>query len=607
MAVRLLLAICLGISGAWVSAREVSLPEQIAVPQGFRIGMEIELSLPALARIISMFDFNRFQDEVDHFGGPKVLIRNREFYSDYLLSERAYYSLPVEVRRQLTQGLQLSEAELFKPTRAEELRLQNERTGRILGPNGQPLGSNTGSRIVLPNTSVPQSRGIQKPEVKNPEHQRVLGEVEKENELRKVFDRWKALGFDEQSKYVRWEFLGNDKKAALAQSSDAFEQLKLRADLPQETKTFMAKFDWHLDPAGAAEFKHRDAHLVTDPVEFLEDVKKFSSYAGITDQIFNPETAQKDTSSFHYHMSVKGKPLRPVVQLMNLRALVDRLDLGWDKALEPHVRSGFKAVEEKGLYRLVRPDRLESRAHQEPLLQELPRNIRLVSLPEEESVKELSDHILSKLTPERMDQILDPKNQKAFALLPIADRIVPREPYTDEILGLRILQKAGVMSGGKVSFGELNSAEWAQLRKALQGFPADELLSILTKLMSDDPPNWVLESAEKGFARAFLNQELEIASQLDKLLKTHAKRYGDVLHYFGNERDSAITKVLLERLPGRGAFPNNQYPMDVVLFLRRVSNSREESGEIRQKAKTILGNLLNRPACIGEYMELSRF
>lgn len=357
------------------AATEFKNPRQLPImPLGFRIGLEKELLAEPLSRIIHLFDFNHLQKEMP------TSIEFQEGELDHYLEaspEERLQELPKELREKLTEGLSLKDI------------LKDIQPSRILIP-GQTHSKKALSAIEIQN-------------------EQILRRIEWE----KLFKRWRELPEHEKAESIRWERLNPLKKARLAIQVARFKNdqatmklLKLKDDIPPALQELFSRLSWHQD-GDALEFRYKDDIIIEDPEIFLKDLEQLSSITATTKETFHPEQTLQKSSSFHYHISIKDRDLSELSKLLNDRLFLNRVSLGIISDLTGDGNGLYSPMpfRNRGLLRNVNNDRIEFRAHDEPLLDELKLHLELLKLPEKEATDKLKSEISKLMNIETLSRI----------------------------------------------------------------------------------------------------------------------------------------------------------------------------------------------------------
>jgi hypothetical protein len=398
-------------SGAFLSHSLAAASDFPKVPEGFRIGMEIELAPERFAPMTRYFDFDEFQREL----GERVTQKLPEsFFSDYLKdSPHALNDLPEELRAQLTRGLVL-ESLLTRSSALPQSPAMREKPKEKSPLSRQHFQAGPGG-LHIPKTVAP-----------------ILPWEE-------LDARWNALDLETRRSVVRWEHLSPLKKAELAIDHATCSKLKPKKDLMEGQQKLFQKLYWSKDGENI-EFRHKEDVIVDNPQEFYQDVRHVARLAGpmVETKLLDDPTLPLKGVAFHYHMSVAGKDLSGLGEAINDLMLVkyvasgDIMDLTRKGSYlyEPGART-------KGLVRVIGKDRIESRAHVERLVDELGFRIKLAGMKPEKAVRLVYAEVSKLLTGEVVETIL--KHQPSY-LLPMIDRVsVPglREALRREIRNFR--------------------------------------------------------------------------------------------------------------------------------------------------------------------------
>lgn len=346
-----------------------------SMPHGFRIGVEKELTTEPLSQIIHLFDFDHLQKEM------ASLSPFREGELDNYLEaspEDRLKELPEELRTRLTEGLLLKD---------------------ILG-DIQP------SSIIVPGSKPSPVKPRSTFEVQS---EQILRRVEWE----KLFKRWRELPENEKIQAIRWERLSPLKKAELAIMLARFKNdegtmkiLKLKENIPAPLEDLFSRLSWHQD-GEALEFRHKDEIKIEDPEIFLKDVEQLSTITATTKETFNPEQTLKKNSSLHYHVSIEGRNFGELSKLLNDRLFLKRVSQGIISDLTGDGKGLYSPLpfRNRGLLRQVADNRIEFRAHVEPLLNELKLNLELLKMPEQEASEKLQSEISKLMSTETLTRI----------------------------------------------------------------------------------------------------------------------------------------------------------------------------------------------------------
>lgn len=350
------------------------------MPDSFRAGMEVELTKDHLAKLMPFFDLKATEKIIVNGAGreTETLVRSADYYrrnfinfraketsfplfENYLRDHpKALSSLPTEIQEKLTEGLQLDS--LVEKPEATKLEVKKP--------------SLTGPSIIKPKIILPDNHEILVKDSPPPKQGLILP---KRLDWEKLHERWAALTNEEKAALVQWEYLSPFHQAELVVKSNAIyskNAIPLREDLPVEVKTFFQKLEWEKD-GDALEFRHKEP--VKNPQELLEDIKRMGRYAGVSSKLENSPDSKLKGISLHYHLSVEGRDFKELAEGLNELLMIKRVKLG---IISDLTRKGEfiyqENLKEKGLLRLINRERLEIRAHPEPLEAQLSAILKLM-------------------------------------------------------------------------------------------------------------------------------------------------------------------------------------------------------------------------------------
>lgn len=363
-------------------------------PPGFRIGMEMELSIKPFAAISGYFDFESLQDKMGSYINSKL---PDDYFDTYLRdSPGALAELPENIRHSLTEGLELQSSVIQKtqPLVTSDGKYLASQPKIILpGAPQQPI---TPQRLILPGNSTPQPLA--------PATEAKL-ELPKTTAWNTLNARWKALDPSLKKSLVKWERLSPLHKSELALVY-ALGKVEIKKDLPPAEKRLFDRLYWSKDGNGVLEFRHREDLIVTDPQEFLRDAKDLATRAGVERKIFNPGDSRINTASFHYHISLKGGIPKEVGIALNDLSLIRRLNVG---ILNDLTGEGeylyYPSATDKGHVRIYDDTRLEFRTHIIPLEEELAFNLRALGQNKDQAIELIHSEIRHLMSDYVVDKI----------------------------------------------------------------------------------------------------------------------------------------------------------------------------------------------------------
>jgi hypothetical protein len=261
------------------------------------------------------------------------------------------------------------------------------------------------------------------------------------------------------------------------------------------------------------EFKHREDLHVSDPNRFFQDVLELSRRAGVEYKILNPVESKKTSAGLHYHISVKGKDLRPLAMELNKLFMIERIsqeNLADLKEGQKYIY--IRNAQWKGLIRLHGTDRMEIRTHIMPLKDELHFILPLLSLDSEDAVKivaneirkRMSDYVVDKIGEYKVEYLKDFTSYMSPSQL---EHVQPRLDARKYVLEA----KAKYLASGKVPEDFMKRAPELMTNKDTSVFNETmELIShqpTLTEEVWDRLPS--LMACEVGLTRQYVAMVLD--------------------------------------------------------------------------------------------------
>lgn len=387
-------------------------------------GMEMELSgdVP-LGNIFENFTIRVPQ--------PAKLVEalNDSVIDDYL-TPQTWERLPKEVQERLSAGLKVGVA--LEGRNSPALLSRDGKSplapGKIFVPGAENASAKpvidaslprSEARIQLPGAPSQMERsasGLILPESARkaaPPRQIELTESQRADlNWNEITRRWKAIPISERRSWIDIDLLPKLVRASFFKYKliDG-PSLSPRTGIPVALKDFFSKLNWSRDPdmrrnpkGGPLEFRH--SRPVSDPEVLIKDIQRFSELAGIRRFVDHPEAPEDKVFGFslHFHLSREGRDFSQLVPLLNTHRFLELAEQGRaEAALDPLY--GYKRkAEEKGLYRLVARDRIESRTHAMDPATEIRNMVRLMDMPKGEAEAELSGKIQSLIA--RLEQFL---------------------------------------------------------------------------------------------------------------------------------------------------------------------------------------------------------
>ncbi len=360
------------------AAVDSSAPTLPLMPDGFKAGMEVELTIQHLANLTDFFDFDDLQKTRN---GKLPDGMDAKLLDDYLRNPAALADLSPEIRKQLSQGLRL-ESLLVRAPEAPKLKLILP--GDSSHPRMQP---------VIPKSEVPAPI-IQLGRTK--EQNGIL--VPQNQDWETFHSRWNQLSRDERLKHVKWKHLAPKQRAQLifrvskeyTPMTHLDEIVRLRTDLPENVKSLFEKLVWFRDQ-DAVEFIHKIP--VRSVRELRNDLLQLGRLAGVEAKILDFENSRIEGMSFHYHLSVPhANYSKNVARRLNDLMMLRRVELGIVSDLRNEGENHFvydDNIDYKGLLRLHGRNRIEIRSHPMKLDDELRYVAEVMSLPETEALERL--------------------------------------------------------------------------------------------------------------------------------------------------------------------------------------------------------------------------
>jgi hypothetical protein len=381
-------------------AKEPVFPQ---MPDGFKAGMEVEITPDHLAKIMPFYDFSALQAQ-----RGKSFAAPAGFYDDYLRDNpKALASLPEAVRAKLTKGLQL---ESLVQKESVKLELPAQKL-EVKKPSFQ---------LIQPGAESSRPAGLILPGAKPAEKAdnfRASGDgliKPARMDWETLYERWRALDSNEKAKLVSWELLSPLHKAEIAHEleemlgAESGPVLKLKKDAPELLK----KLYWHQE-LDAIEFKH--ATPLGDPQSLYRDIVEFGKLTGVSSKLENAPESRLKGVSLHYHLSVPGRKLEKIAHLLNDLTLLKRVDQGIINDLAGDGLFIYTTdIKTRGLVRLAGPDRIEMRVHPEKLAQELPFLAEILSMPEADAIKRLNGEINALLQKKNVTDLIQKYRPKLF-------------------------------------------------------------------------------------------------------------------------------------------------------------------------------------------------
>lgn len=378
-------------------------PEFPVMPDGFKAGMEVEITPEHLAKIMPFYDFSALQKEKG-----KNFAASPEFYDDYLRDNpKALSSLPEALRAKLTEGLRL-ESLVQKETKPLELPAQKLEVKKPAFQLIQP-GAETAQRPAL---ILPGAKPAGKVDKFHTSTDGLIKPARLDWET--LYERWRALPAKEKAQAVNWELLSPFHKAKIAHELEEMlgaksgPVLKLKANAPELLK----KLYWHQE-LDAIEFKH--ASPVNEPQSLYRDIVEFGKLTGVSSKLENAPESRLRGVSLHYHLSLPGRDLTQIATRLNDLTLLKRVDQGVINDLTADGVFVYTTdIRNRGLVRLAEPNRIEMRVHPEKLAEELPFLAKALALPEEDALKMLDGEIEKLLRKKTVTDLIQKYRPKLF-------------------------------------------------------------------------------------------------------------------------------------------------------------------------------------------------
>ena len=176
----------------------------------------------------------------------------------------------------------------------------------------------------------------------------------------------------------------------------------LRKDCPRSVREVLERMNWSRDN-GRMEF--RDTHPFLSEREFNQHTHRFLSLVKM-EEIQNNPLLHLGRTYFHIHLSlVTDRDLTPIAHLLNMLSLMRFVEAGRGELALTDQYGFFSRLTARGLFRMIHQSHVELRNHFFSPEEDLAYLIRIFSLPEEDSVRELSIEIQRRLTPDAIKVI----------------------------------------------------------------------------------------------------------------------------------------------------------------------------------------------------------
>jgi hypothetical protein len=282
------------------------------------IGFDMEISDRILQRLIPYFDLDFMQAKI---GKRWAKVVPDEILNNYLVTREAFFSLPLELQTQLSEGLSLAEGpKLLQGT-------------KILAADGTPLSEQVSTLPQLLRPTNSQEQALIRPNGSNP----VPLEISKHNE----FIKPKFILTDEASNktsqlirtdwpilVARWRMLPREIKLANARLDkfssidaagvvirlpvegksvkDMAKFLKLRSDAPEWLRELNFSLDSVFERYKPATFEMSLDGVYLDEAEMLQFITQLTNALRIDGLMKNPLRQMRMDVAFHWHISFPG-------------------------------------------------------------------------------------------------------------------------------------------------------------------------------------------------------------------------------------------------------------------------------------------------------------
>lgn len=405
--------------------------------------MEIELSGEHV--LSSVFRYMEFTDEDD------VRRRISGSLSDELLnstlSPEVYDKLPADVRKQLSEGINVGRTHVDSSTSPKLIQPNKppQASFGILGADGKPLGAASARpQLILPS-------GVSLPTAEAPNLTRneagiiVPKGIENlpptESSAKQAWEtiqsRWKGLSRTQKLSLISPNDLPKDVLAVLYKAEKLKpSDFRPRSDLPASVSQLFSRLEWVRDPFGPLEFRHKSP--LSDPMLVKKDVEAFSKMVGIHKFISDPTQIEPDVRgfSFHVHISNPNADAMMLGEYINRIRMLELFEQGRNvAAINTDLGMGYSLnVRDKGLIRVIGKDRVESRIHTVGYAEEIDRLTRYLGKTAAEAELELEE-IFTKKMADLLSKLskMKPGSQQRIDTLKTALAINPIQRFPEEM------------------------------------------------------------------------------------------------------------------------------------------------------------------------------
>jgi hypothetical protein len=431
-----------------------------------RVGREIEISEFDLARFIRNYDLDAYNASEN---GKPMQAAPQKYVDGYLDSWNAVMSLPIPLREQLTQGLnhlqefKLEVAKAEPPKNLAAQKSPEAPQGLILPKSSQLI---TGPKISAPKSLVPEPQAV----VDSP----AFALARSQYDWGVLNQRWKALPESEKRGAMRLsrmpaQWLGK----FFVEHRFEMGKLAPKLDLPQGVRDVLSS----MEPQGMnsyVEFRNPINRPETDLAKYIDQTEAFAEIAGVHGELWavgKPGAAELKAergqfpTSYHIHLSVEGEDLTEIARGMSIQRVFQAMASGFHPLTDRKFVT-FKSVSDKGLVRLVSPDRVEIRFHTENPRAELARTLNYIKDP-----KLLYKDLKSEITPARIESLIPDFLESGHAAEFIADlRKVSSNCVDCHLLSpesIRVLEKHLASKNMEEQLGVISLAEALAGRETL--------------------------------------------------------------------------------------------------------------------------------------------